>query len=81
MRTPDKPAFTTDYIEDHCIPIPESGCWLWELSGLNADDGDDSSVTDRLIYECFYGPIPLNKHLVHDCQLDCCVNPRHMHLE
>ena len=79
-----KGVYSKKFIEEHSIPITESGCWLWECKDNDGDyvivDGVKTKV-DRVVYESFYTGIPENSDVVHDCHIDCCVNPSHMHLK
>jgi hypothetical protein len=70
------------FIEEHSIPITECGCWLWDCEECEDDlvqlDGKIEKI-DHVAYEAFYGKLPNDSDVVHDCHVACCVNPRHMH--
>ncbi len=69
-----------DLIEEHMIPIPEAGCWLW-LDDIDKQRillyGTRTSVKE-LVYEAFKGPIPDGKIVIQSCQITDCVNPAHL---
>jgi len=69
--------------------VTESGCWVW----LGATDKDGYGVirgssygkvwTDkahRLSYSHFIGPIPKDAHVLHRCDVTCCISPAHLFL-
>ena len=65
------------------IPVPESGCWIWERC-LNSQgygilrDCKKQVVAHRYFYEQLRGPIPVGLTIDHLCRVRCCVNPDHM---
>lgn len=78
------------FIEDRCIPEPNSGCWLW--TGYCNSDGYGRTTINgkvigahRLSYRLFCGEIPLGAEIMHKCDTPACVNPDHLkagsHLE
>ena len=82
MHTLNSKESLTNFIDEHTVPIPETGCLLLE----SVDDdfvilNGDKISTDCLAYEASYGPIPKDKLIVHECHNACCINPSHMHLE
>lgn len=71
-----------DFIERNSIPIPESGCWIWEAC---EDHGrisflGQNVLLDSLVFEAFKGPIPNGEIVIHQCHVDGCVNPVHLRL-
>jgi hypothetical protein len=66
--------------EDCVERIPESGCWLW-LAGVNGDGYGfyQTKRAHRVSYEMFVGPIN-GLHVLHRCDVPCCVNPAHLFL-
>jgi hypothetical protein len=82
---------TPQFIEDRCIPEPNSGCWIWER-GLSSDGYGAMKLLDqramtahRASYIAYYGSIADDLEVDHLCRVRCCVNPEHLeavtHLE
>lgn len=71
-------------IERYSIPVPVTGCWLWEggisFKGYGAVyvPGVGTRPAHRASYEAFVGPIPEGLHIDHLCRVRCCVNPAHL---
>lgn len=70
------------------IPEPNSGCWLW-LAALNTQgygiinrgrQADGLDAAHRVAWRLFRGPIPEGLHVLHRCDVPCCVNPDHLFL-
>ena len=71
------------------IPVPESGCWIWlgvvfgsghgrvviNENGVNRETG-----AHRLSWEVHKGAIPEGKHVLHTCDVPCCINPAHLYI-
>ena len=64
--------------------VTESGCWLW--MGTLTDKGyavrrprhRRMVLVHREIFETYRGPIPEGLHVLHKCDVRCCVNPDHL---
>lgn len=72
-------------IEYRSIPVPESGCWLWDGATGRRDYGavkfrGKQCPAHRASYEVFRGPIPAGMYVCHHCDVPCCVNPTHLFL-
>lgn len=66
------------------VPVPESGCWLWDRAVGNHGYGvmrrsDGSTITaHRFAFEEFIGPIPEGANVLHRCDTRSCCNPAHL---
>lgn len=67
----------------NCVPVPESGCWIWE--GYLTKDGygqitisDKGHRTHRVAWELVNGPIPHGMLVCHRCDTPTCINPNHL---
>ena len=68
-------------IESLCEKIPFSGCWIW--MGLVSPDGYAIVCRLRVHREAWRranGEIPPRSHVLHACDIPCCVNPQHLYL-
>lgn len=68
-------------------PVTESGCWLWLGTVVRKGHGtfyvnseNRKLRAHRVAYELFKGPIPEGLHVLHRCDVPCCVNPAHLFL-
>jgi hypothetical protein len=65
------------------VTIDKNGCWNWQLYKDRGGYGRilvnyKSRIAPRVIYELYYGPIPLGRRLHHKCGNRGCCNPRHL---
>lgn len=75
------------YIQDRCIELPWSGCWVWCLSdgshgypqgSVPAITGKKVSLAHRMSYLAWHGEIPAGYDVDHLCRVRACVNPQHL---
>lgn len=69
--------------EDKYIPEPNSGCWLWIASKTKFGYGQfkiekDMRLAHRISFKLYKGEIPKGLHVLHTCDVRCCVNPEHL---
>lgn len=74
-----------DWLEAHAIPIPETGCWIYE--GFVNPNGyattrlrGQAMTIGRAVYRRFYGEIPAGLFVCHRCDVPLCVSPHHLFL-
>lgn len=72
--------------------VPFTTCWLWtgpvdkwgygkitiRMKYLNQNH--KSCFTHRVSWELHFGPIPEGLHVLHTCDVPCCVNPAHLYV-
>ena len=73
-------------LEERCVPEPNSGCWLW-VGPINDQRGGYGSFNcghvrgkraHRISWQLFRGPLTADEHILHACDMPCCVNPDHL---
>ena len=67
------------------LPVPESGCWLWEKSLVSHRygcfwNGEKNVRAHRFSFEERNGKIPGKMNVCHKCDTPSCVNPDHLFL-
>lgn len=70
------------------LPEPNSGCWLYDGAASPSGYGsfqyggrEGVAVSaHRFSFELHNGPIPAGAHVLHRCDVPCCVNPAHLFL-
>ena len=72
--------------ESKFTPEPMSGCWLW-IGAVNDKKGygkisihSKRAYAHRVSWGLYRGPIPAGAHVLHKCDVPCCVNPDHLYL-
>lgn len=76
------PAMDRERFMAKVIPVPESGCWIWEGSlcggyGSVCINGK-AYRAHRVSYQMHKGEIPEGLTIDHLCRVRCCVNPDHI---
>lgn len=82
IRTPQQ------RFEEKFIPDPNSGCWLWIGSIDRIGYGQfkfgrqyaPNEKAHRTAWKIYRGDIPHGMHVLHSCDVRCCVNPDHLRL-
>ena len=80
--------YTTDRIRERIwtksVPVPWSGCWLWDgrinKAGYGILQLGNQDLAHRVSYEAFESKIPNGLTLDHLCRVRCCVNPDHLEM-
>jgi hypothetical protein len=72
-----------DRVLRHCMPEPNSGCWLWMAHITTCGYGGSSYrraavYAHRLSYAAFKGAIEGHQEIDHLCRVRDCVNPDHL---
>lgn len=76
-----------DSILEHCLPEPNSGCWLWTgrlnkwgygISDWRRHHVQHVQLAHMLSYLAFRGEVPSWMELDHKCRTRSCVNPDHL---
>lgn len=68
-----------------CVPIPDTGCWLWAGSCDTPGYGQcrvagRSLGAHRAAWAFAHGPIPAGLWVLHRCDTPACCNPAHLFL-
>jgi len=74
-----------DRFENAIMPLTECGCWIWMRARTTRGYGSvkiDGMVlrAHRVSWQISNGPIPEGLHVLHQCDVTCCVNPDHLFL-
>ena len=82
---PETAHFNLDRLMKHVVPVPESGCWLWDGYWSTKGYGittlkNNPYYAHRVMYESLRGPVPKDMELDHLCRVKCCVNPDHLEI-
>ncbi len=76
-----------DFHESY-MPEPMSGCWIWTgkltfhgygYAGHHKRNRQPLTA-HRKSWQIHRGPIPEGKHVLHKCDVRCCVNPDHLYV-
>src|SRR5688572_15247152 len=72
-----------DRLWSHCMPIPESGCWVWMGSLRHGGYGQVTFRgrpigSHRAMWLLLRGAIPEGLELDHKCRVRSCCNPDHL---
>lgn len=69
---------------DSIYPEPNTGCWLWggrvSRNGYPTFSDRGFISGHRYSYKYFKGDFDNNLHVLHKCDVCCCVNPDHLFL-
>lgn len=74
-----------DKLYDNSIPITECGCLIW-LGGISKHGygkirfGDNVLFSNRASWIAHFGEIPNGLHVLHKCDIRCCIEPTHLFL-
>lgn len=72
-----------DRIAKNAVPIPETGCWIYDGSTTKAGYAYMSvngrlTFAHRASYELYKGAIPPGMFVCHSCDVPSCCNPDHL---
>ena len=76
---------TIENLESRIERIPFSGCWIWVRACSKAGYGQTRSnktayYMHRLSWQLYKGEIPIDRCVLHRCDVPSCVNPDHLFL-
>lgn len=85
------PKTKTRFLSKIDVNTSERGCWLWTASRKGTNTrwagrygqfkvGNRMSLSHRVSFELFVGPIPAGLDVLHKCDVTLCVNPDHLFL-
>jgi len=81
------PVFDEKWILDRVEVDPNGGCWLWSMSlcvdgygRVRIESEQRELKAHRHSWTILRGPIPDGLHVLHKCDVRCCVNPDHLYL-
>lgn len=71
-------------LERLCVPVPESGCWLWIGATTPSGYGKITVSTGvtayahRVSWAMRHGDLPSQMYVCHKCDTPSCINPDHL---
>jgi hypothetical protein len=74
-----------DRFEEKMDVDPATGCWIWNANKYRDGYGQIKFCgkpvrAHRLAWELYFGPVPRNMQVLHQCDVPLCVNPAHLFL-
>lgn len=75
-----------DHLMQKYIPIPETGCWMWNGEwdkykyGIVRSTKGYVGLAHRVFFAAFKHRIPDGLYVCHRCDVSACVNPDHLFL-
>jgi hypothetical protein len=78
------PWVTEDWLFARCVPVPESGCWLWAGAtitggyGVFCDANSKNMRAHRAMLLLKVGSLPDGQVSCHRCDVPLCINPDHL---